>query len=219
MVIYMVNLIRNIHNWHYKRDNGSYLRVFHASPDAPAVDVYANGTKLAANLFYSQFTEYVPVPAGRYHVRVFPAGQTMNPVIDTYVDIFPETIITAAAVGRLAEITLLPILDPVIPIPPGAANLRFSHLSPNAPAVDVVLPDGTQLFSNVGYKQVTNYTAVNPGTYSIFVRPAGTGQNVLYVPNITLTGNRFYTIYAIGLVGDIPPLQVVIPLDGNSYLM
>jgi len=216
MLYYLQDINQN--QYGMQRDATSYLRVFHASPDAPPVDVYANGTKLASNLFYSGFTEYMPVPAGRYNVRVFPAGQTMNPVINTDVQIPPGTIITAAAVGRVADIELLPIQDPVIPIPTGMTSLRFGHLSPNAPAVDIVLPDGTKLFTNVGYKQVTNYVPVFPGTYSIFVRPAGTGQNVLYVPNINLSRERFYTIYAIGLVGEAPPLQVVIPLDGNSYI-
>jgi hypothetical protein len=207
-------------NWYsMQREATSYLRVFHASPGAPPVDVYANGTKLASNLSFSGFTEYTPIPAGRYNVKVFPAGQTLNPVINTDVNILPGTIITAAAVGRLADIELLPIQDPVLPKPPGMANLRFGHLSPNAPPVDIALPDGTQLFTNVGYKQVTNYVPVHPGTYSIFVRPSGTGQNVLYVPNINLSPDRFYTIYAIGLVGETPPLQVVIPLDGNSYIV
>ncbi len=215
-MLYLQNINQNWYSM--QREATSYLRVFHASPDAPPVDVYANGTKLATNISYGGFTEYMPVPAGRYNVRVFPVGQTLNPVINTDVDIAPGTIITVAAVGRLADIELLPVHDPVILIPPGMANLRFGHLSPNAPAVDIVLPDGTKLFTNVGYKQVTNYVPAYPGTYSIFVRPAGTGQNVLYVPNINLSGDRFYTIYAIGLVGETPPLQVVIPLDGNSYI-
>ncbi len=203
---------------YFKREAGPFLRVFHASPDAPAVDVYANGTVIATNLSYGRFTPYLPIPAGKYNIRVFPTGQTVNPVINTDVNIPSNTIITAAAINKLSEIELFPILDPSIPITPGMVNLRFGHLSPNAPAVDIVLPDGTKLFTNVKYKQITDYLPVSPGTYTVFVSPTGTEQSVLYVPNITLTGNRFYTIYAIGLVNENPPLQVVIPLDGNSYL-
>ena len=31
--------------------------------------------------------------------------------------------------------------------------------------------------------------------------------NILYIPNIRLRSDRFYTIYAIGLVGDQPTPQ------------
>jgi len=35
----------------------AYIRLFHASPDAPAVDVYANGTLIAKGLLYKQITQ------------------------------------------------------------------------------------------------------------------------------------------------------------------
>lgn len=196
----------------------SYVRILHASPDAPPVDIYANGNLLARNLSYRNFTEYLRVPSGQYTINVFPAGQTQNPVISTVLNLAPQTIFTVAAIGRLANISLMPIQDPIMPIPAGKLYLRFVHLSPNAPIVDITLPDGTMLFRNVGYRNVTNYIPLNPGTYTIQARPAGTTQVALYVPNIRLRANRFYTIYAVGLAGANPPLQVLIPLDGSSYI-
>lgn len=196
----------------------SYLRVLHASPDAPPVDVYLNNQLVASNLRYKDFTEYLPVIQGRYNVQVFAAGQRTNPVIDTVVNIPPNSIFTAAAVGKLSNIELLPIQDPRMQMQPGRAYVRFGHLSPNAPRVDVRLPDGTPLFQSVGFKEVTNYIPVNPGTYTLNVFLAGTNERVLTVPNVTLRPNRFYSVYAVGLAGGRPPLEVLIPLDGNSYL-
>ncbi|MGF7059090.1 hypothetical protein HNR33_002770 [Brassicibacter mesophilus] len=196
----------------------SYVRVFHASPDAPAVDVLVNNRPVATDLKYKEFTNYLPFYPGRYSIKVFPAGNRTNAVIDTEVNVPPGSIYTLAAVGKLNEISLLPILDPRMPIPSGKVYIRFGHLSPNAPKVDVRLSDGTTLFRNVGFKEVTRYIPVDPGTYTLEVFPAGTNRRVLYVPNVTLKGNRFYTVYAVGLAGGRPPLQVLIPLDGNSYL-
>jgi len=84
--------------------------------------------------------------------------------------------------------------------------------------VDITLPDGKILFKNVKYKESTDYIQVPPGTYTIEARPTGTTTTALYVPNITLKSQRFYTVYAIGLVNDKPGLQALIPLDGSSYL-
>lgn len=200
------------------RPSKSYIRILHASPDAPPVDVYANGNPIARNLSYRNFTEYLPVVPGKYEVKVYPAGQMNNPVISTELNVPPQSIFTVAAVGKLADISLYPVADPVMMIPPGKVCVRFAHLSPDAPNVDITLPDGTILFKDVGYKEVTDYICVYPGTYILEARIAGTDNRVLYVPNITLLPNRFYTVYAVGLAGGNPPLQVLIPLDGNSYL-
>lgn len=199
-------------------NNSSYVRVLHASPDAPAVDILVNDNVVASNLKYKEFTEYLPIKRGGYNVKVFPAGRRTNPVIDTDVNVPSNRIITIAAVGELENIELLPINDPKMNMNQGRAYIRFAHLSPNAPAVDIRLPGGRALFENVEFKEVTDYIWANPGNYAIEVYVAGTDQRVLYVPNIMLKPNSAYTIYAVGLVGEEPPLEVLIPLDGSTYL-
>ncbi len=200
------------------RQNVSYVRIFHASPDAPPVDVYLNNNKVAQNLKYEKFTEYLQVPPGRYNVRVYPAGRTQNPVINTNVNIPARKILTIAAVDTLNNISLLPIEDTLMPIKQGMAYIRFGHLSPNAPKVDVRLPNGTPLFEDVEFKEITNYISTRPDNLRLDVFVAGTDQRVLTVPNVLLKPNRLYTVYAVGLVGKEPPLEVVIPLDGNTYI-
>lgn len=196
----------------------SYIRLLHASPGAPAVDIYANGKIIGRNLAYQGFTDYFAVAPGRYNIRVFPAGTMANPVLDTVLDVPPRSINTVAVIGQLPDIGVTVVPEPVMPIPKGKLKIRFAHLSPNAPRVDITLPDGTVLFRDVGYREVTDYIEVNPGTYTLQARPTGTDQVVLYVPNVTLKQDRFYTVYAVGLAGGNPPLQVLIPLDGNSYI-
>ncbi|MCX7773222.1 MAG: DUF4397 domain-containing protein [Clostridia bacterium] len=196
----------------------SYIRIFHASPNAPAVDVYANGMPLARNLRYRDFTLYQTVQPGTYRVEVYPAGRRDMPVLATMLTVPPRSIFTIAAIGMLPNISLLPIAEPKIAVPPGKFLLRFSHLSPTAPSVDLTLANGTVLFSNVRYTETTSYIPIPASTYHFQLRLAGTNQVVLEVPNIALAANRLYTIYAIGLPGGQPPLQVVIPLDGSSYI-
>ena len=196
----------------------SYIRLLHASPNAPAVDIYANGSPLARNLSYRGFTEYLPVPGGTYNIAVFRAGQTTNPVLTTNINIPGGSIFTVAAIGLLPNITLLPIEEPRLSIPAGKLMLRFVHLSPNAPNVDLEIQPGGMIFRNVAYKDITQYIPINPATYTFNLKVTGTNQRVLYVPNIRLEAGRFYTIYAIGIVAGNPPLQVLIPLVGNTYI-
>jgi len=210
----------NLYGLPYKhfRQTYAYVRVLHASPDAPPVDVYANGNIIARQLSYKSFTQYIKVPGGTYNIDVYPAGTTANPVINTSVHLASGSITTAAAVGRLANIELMGIPDSSFATTPGKAYLRFVHLSPNAPAVDITLPDGTVLFSNIVYRGITSYIPLNPGTYTLQARVAGTNQVVLNVPNINVLPNKILSTYAVGLAGDNPPLQVLIPLDGNTYI-
>jgi len=196
----------------------SYFRILHASPKSPAVDVYINDMLKFKNLTYGVFTDYVEVITGNYNIKLYAAGTKTSPVLNKNIFIPPEKIYTVAAIGLLPNIDLLLVLEPKVKNPSNMAYVKFTHLSPNTGAVDITLPDGKILFKNVKYKESTDYIQVPPGTYTIEARPTGTTTTALYVPNITLKPQRFYTVYAIGLVNDKPGLQALIPLDGSSYL-
>lgn len=200
------------------RNPTSYIRILHSSPGSPSVDIYINDNPTIRGLAYKGFTDYIPIPSGSYNIKVYPAGSKNTPIVNTGLFIPDGVIYTLAAIGTLPNVSLLPIEDTRRPMIPGKTLLRFAHLSPDAPNVDITLPDGTPLFKNIGYKQVASYIPVTPGRYRIQARVAGTDKVVLDVPNINLHPNRFYTVYAVGLTSKNPPLQVLIPLDGNSYL-
>lgn len=191
----------------------AYIRVLHASPDAPPVDIYIDGKKAIDNLAYGMMAGYVSIEAGERKIEVFPAGSTKNPVISAKVPLDADTFTTIAAVGKLANIEPLVLMDYDTMVPKNSSLIRFVHMSPNAPAVDITLPDGKKLFSNVGFKQVTDYISVNPGNYTLQVRLPGTNTVVLTLPNIKLEGGVPYSVYAIGLAGGMPPLTAVIVED------
>ena len=50
------------------------VRVLHASPDAPAVDVYVNGEVAVEGAEFKALTDYLTLPAGDYNVEIKPAG-------------------------------------------------------------------------------------------------------------------------------------------------
>lgn len=191
----------------------SYIRVFHASPDAPAVDIYANDNLIVKNLAYKGFSSYLPVPPGSYNIKVYPSGQMTKPVINTNLYIPENTVFNVAAIGTLSDISLYPIPEPAYAQNFAQPCIRFVHLSPNAPAVDIKLSSGTKLFDNVGYKYITNYACIPGGTYTFMVNPSGTGNAILTVPNVSLYQNNFYTIYAVGQVGKSPALEAITVLE------
>ncbi|WPC44481.1 DUF4397 domain-containing protein [Clostridium sp. JS66] len=204
---------------YFRQSSGySYIRVFHAAPDAPAVDVYANNAIIVSNIKFKGFSQYIRVPQGKYRFRVFKQGTQKNPLIDRDIIIPENRILTLAAIGIMPNLELKAIEDTLEPLRRGRSKVRFIHLSPNAPAVDITLPNGNVIFKNVSYKEVTGYKEVRPGSYNLQVKTAGIDEKILLLPNTRFGPNKFYTIYAVGLVNREPKLQVVIPLDGNTYL-
>jgi len=52
----------------------SEVRFVHAVPDAQAVDIWVDGDKVAANVNYKVFSEYLEIKSGNRFIRVAPAG-------------------------------------------------------------------------------------------------------------------------------------------------
>lgn len=202
----------------FMRQPFSYMRLLNASPGAPPVDIYANRSPIASSLAYRGFTEYLQMLPGRYHIQVFRAGTTGPALLNTDIELPAQSINTAVFIGLAPAYSMKTFFETVIQIAPGTLYLRFANLVPNSPDMDLVLSDGTKLFGDVSYGMATNYTPIAAGTHVFNLLQSGTDRRLLYVPNITLGEGRFYTIYAVGRMDGIVPLQVLIPLDGNSYI-
>ncbi|HPC83797.1 MAG TPA: DUF4397 domain-containing protein [Thermoanaerobaculaceae bacterium] len=183
------------------------VRVVHASPDAPPVDVWVNGAPAFTNVAFEQITTFAAVPAGTYSVKVVPAGATSPVVIEADLDLAASTDYTVIATGRLASIA--PVILTATPGAPqaGQAWVRFFHASPDAPAVDIAVTGGPVLFPNVAFRNGTDYLPVPAGTYNLEARVAGTANVALAIPGVTLADGGVYTAYATGLLADVAAMN------------
>ncbi|MBL9147203.1 MAG: DUF4397 domain-containing protein [Phycisphaerae bacterium] len=188
------------------------LRVIHASPDAPAVDIRVNGAVAIPNLAFGEFAGYVSLPAATYDVEVVPAGLSRPVVIDASLTLEMDKAYSVYAVDTLASIEPLVVLDDRSPVESGS-RVRFVHASPNAPAVDIAVAGGPVLFGNVEFKEVADALTVPAGTYNLEVRLAGTNTVVLPLGEITLGEGFAYTAVATGLVGGSPALGALLLTD------
>jgi len=196
------------------------VRVVHASPDAPAVDVWVNDAITAfSNAPFKGITDYAELDAGTYNVKVVPAGAMEPVVIEADLSLAADTDYTVVAVGQLAAIEPLVLVDNNSMPAAGKAHVRFVHASPDAPAVDIAVKDGPVLFSNVAFKGVGDYLPVDAGTYDLEVRLAGTDTVALSVPGVALADQTVYTIFAMGLAGGEPALQAVPSVDAEPMAM
>lgn len=194
------------------------VRIMHASPDAPAVDIFVNGQKAVTALAFPANTGYVSLPAGSYDVAVFvsPSDGTGTPVLRATLPVVAGRDYTVLAVGRVADasLALLPLEDNNSAPAAGRAHVRLIHASPDAPAVDVVVAGtDTKVFSNVAFKGVGTYTPVPAGTYDLDVKVAPSGATVKSITGLTLAARTVYTVVA---VGPTAALQVI-PLEDARF--
>ncbi len=201
------------------------LRVLHASPDAPAVDVYADGNKVLGDVSFGTISDYLSVPAGDHHIQVFAAGTTTGAVIDATVTLQAGTSYTVAATNALASIEAQVIVDDPSPAS-GTAQLRAVHLSADAPAVDVA-PRGSAVadavVTNLAYPDATGYLSLPSGSYDLDVRLTGTTTVALELPTLDLAAGTSYSAFVIGSAASPAVggngLTAVLAVDGTAGAM
>jgi hypothetical protein len=175
------------------------LMAVHASPDAPAVDLLVDGSVAGTGLAFPGNTDYLEVPAGTRNLKVTVAG-TSTTVIDADVPVAAGASYTVFASDAVSNIGAVVLTDDLATPAAGKAHVRFVHLSPDAPAVDIAVQGGPVLFPDQEFKEYTAFTPVDAGTYDLEVRLAGSTTVVLPLDGVTLQAGRIYTMFARGFV-------------------
>lgn len=175
------------------------VKVIHASPDAPGVDLLVDNMVAGTNLTFPNNTGYLSVNSGTRNVKVNVTG-TSTTVIEANLPIMTNKNYSVFAVNAVANLEPIVLEDDLSTPASGKAHVRFIHLSPDAPAVDITLTDGTVVFGDYIFKEASAFTPLDAGTYNLQVRLAGTSTVVLDLPNIALTAGKIYTVFAKGFV-------------------
>ena len=200
------------------------VRVLHASPDAPAVDVYLDDNIVDAltNVPFGVISDYLKVPAGAHNVKVYATGTTSSPVIDADLTLAAGKAYTVAATGAVADIKAQVLQDDPKPVA-SKANVRVVHFSADAPAVDIATAGSAvdeAVVKNLAYPDATDYLALPGGTYDLEVRLAGETTVALALPNVKVQDGRAYSVFAVGSAASPAvggnALQAVIAVDATA---
>ena len=202
------------------QDVRAKVRVGHFSPNTPTVDVYLGApgsaltpaTEVVSNATFSVASGFLNVAPGSYRASVALDGTTtevigLSPSLIAGQDVSVFAIGLNGATGNQA-LRLNAYPDDLSAPAAGKAKLRVLHLSPDAPAVDVVAlaaPGGaiaSRLVTNLEFPNTSaTYLELPPGTYTVAVVPTGLNTPVLPTTNgvqITLVAGDIKTAAAIG---------------------
>jgi len=175
--------------------------ITHASPDAPAVDLLLDNVKLnTAPVAFLDNTGYLTATAGTRNIKINVAG-TSTTALSANLPVVNGKNYSVFAVDSVSKLSAVVFEDNLAAPASGKAHVRFIHLSPNAPAVDIALDGGAVVFENYEFKEASDFTPLDANTYDLEVRVAGTSTVALDLDPITLTAGKIYTVYAKGFLG------------------
>jgi hypothetical protein len=197
-------------------DGEAWVRVLHGSPDTPSVDVYvgaendlAGAAKVDAlsGLSFGEISDYAPVPAGAYAVKVCAtADATVCPIEVPSLALTAGVKYTVAASDLLASIDTNVFEDGAAPAD-GNAAVRVVHLSADTPAVDVLTQDGTSIgIDGLEYPNATGYAEFPAGSYDLKVCASADNTLCPIDPGaLDLAAGVSYSVFAVGsLAASLP---------------
>jgi Domain of unknown function (DUF4397) len=192
------------------------IRVVHASPGAPAVDVFAKGgaTALVSNLAYGAVSPYFEVPEGAYELEIKATGTTAVAFTTPVIEVTGDKTYTAVAAGFLAsqaaddKFRVLAFEEAFTPPGAGKVAVRVVHAAADAPTVgidvgadDPARPEVASLarFADTGAAGI----ALPAGAPLRFgITAGGASVTTFSAPALPEGGELF--VVAIGRLGDLP---------------
>ncbi len=179
------------------------LRVVHAWPGVPFVDVLVDGEPVRGALAYGADGGYEPVAEGPHTVALVASGQaSAAPLLSVPVEITAGSARTLVAHGGPGQALVLDDLA-LAPVD-GPALVRFVHAAPGLAALELAVVAGPRLAGPVEFGAATDYADVLPSTPSLSAVLAADHTTVATLPGAVFVADKSYTIVTIAAAGPAP---------------
>jgi hypothetical protein len=179
-------------------EDGAYVRLINAVPDAGGLDVFVDGRQVWKRSEFRSSTGYKKVSSGTYPIQLDADGLgttllTKSLSFDKQQNYTLLVLGQAAANG--ARVQALP--DEKAVLPPGKCALRLINASPGTPAVDLVINTIVGLKS-VAYGRRSGPVLLAGGHYSLQLAVPNTAQMLVGPVSLELAPGQSYTLIAMG---------------------
>jgi len=181
------------------------LRIVHASPDTPSLDVFFGEDLRLAGLSYREASNPITVEPGAIPLS-FNSSGTNTTLAAAVVEIAATNSFTAAIINFLRNVETVVIPDDLIAPGEGLIKFRLAHLSPSAPALDLYINEAggeadldflRPVLENVSFRSITDFLQIDRGEYRIRLTVAGTTVVAIDSGNVNLDGERIFTFLAL----------------------
>lgn len=198
------------------------VRVVHASPDSPTVDVIANNdfaNPLVDALSYPDFTPFLSVPPATYNIKVVDDATQSVIAIDADLALAAGIFYNVLAVDTFTNIAAFIATDDPRRVAT-ESKVRIIHGSPAAGPVDIyvtepgaVIADIDPTLADVPFLANTGFLSLPPGDYEVTVTGAGSNTPAIGPVAITIEGGGVYTAIARDAEGGGAPLGLILMDD------
>jgi hypothetical protein len=192
------------------------IRVLHASPDAPNVDVLLDNQVVLSDVSYKQASDFLSVLVGTRNVKVNATGTSIT-VIDADLTLAFDSFTTIIATNFLAQIEPLVLPDENTPPSGNFLKIRVVHSAPSAPPVDVYVTApaadinaATPTLSNVAFTEFSDFLEIPEGDYQIRVTTVGSKEPVFDSGTVTLDAGSIFSAVAVDATGGASPISLVV---------
>ena len=183
----------------------SYVRLLHAMPRGPKVDVYIDGAKKFNDADFGSLSKYIALPAGYHSFSIVTNAEPKQPertLLSRARTLRGGSYYTVGPYGVKEQPKLLAFSDSSGGLQADTARLTLFHLSPGAPPFDVYAVTQTgrtyRLATRLKYGQIRAiYVPPVPMTIRFMV-----GRSVYKtVTDVAPRAATKYDIFALGRVG------------------
>ena len=218
-------------------EQSAQIRFFNAAAGFPPLNISVEDTVISSSLGFGRVTDYSTVKIGFNSVTVTIAETPNVTLLTKSIPIRSGDVVTIAIINTAKGIDLKVMNDKGCEnVPNTMSCFRVANFSYTSGPIDVILEDGKIVFSDVRFKEVTEFKQAVPGEYNFTVvltrevtTPENKDLNVITEPAPVEEGGYlegeqekpvmyFYedleagkssTSILIGNVNFEPPLQVV----------
>jgi len=210
-----------------RQEDRTLVRVIHAVPGAPSVDVKAGEGTVFNAVAFKSVTPYQYITDNRPHISMRPTGEaTGAPLAENTDMVMDGAHYTVVAIqdenGGLVELEA--IRDDLTPSDPNKARIRVINAAPRANDVNITA-QANPLFDDLAFKESAGFKDVEPGSVTLVVTREDGGQVLLRLPNIQLQPGQSLTLVlthpsptsnrveAIQVVDELSTVAAAVPVE------
>lgn len=179
----------------------SYVRFINMSPTLATYNVYLDDAKINTSgaLPFGGSIPFKLYSGGQHSVKITTATN-ITPLLTKDISLLKKKSYSCYLIDKGDKMDWLMIEDTDDATSKTQAKFKFINLSPDAPALSLVIKDGSSLVEGKAYKGSSEYALIDAKTYTFEVKDTATGQVKAVIPDVELKGGNYYTIVARGML-------------------
>jgi len=177
-----------------------FLSITNTSPTLATFNIYVDQKIINSQaVAYLGTSGYMPLNPGSHSIK-FTTASSATSLIEKSVNVEVNTANSLFLIDKGTTLDYLTVKDELGSATSTKAFVRFINLSPNSPALDLMVKDGAVLISDKAYKASSAFIEVEAKAYVFKIKDKATGAIVTPdLESIDLKAGKSYTVIATGL--------------------